>query len=184
MKPYYEHGGIAIYHQDCRVRVPTPDGVSVIIADPPYGDTSLDWDSKVDGWADAMQFYCSNMWVFGSFRYFFENAPQFACWTLAQDLIWEKHNGSSFHSDRFKRVHENVAQFYRGDWASVYKSPVTTSDATARTVRRKQRPPHTGHIEAGSYASWHYRSPDSIFLRPRWGCARSILRFRLHVGGS
>jgi site-specific DNA-methyltransferase (adenine-specific) len=26
-------------------------------------------------------------------------------------------------------------------------------DATPRTVRRKQRPPHTGHIEASSYTS-------------------------------
>ena len=27
-----------------------------------------------------------------------------------------------------------------------------TADATARTVRRKKSPPHTGHIEAGAYA--------------------------------
>jgi site-specific DNA-methyltransferase (adenine-specific) len=29
----------------------------------------------------------------------------------------------------------------------------TTPDATARTARRKQRPPHTGQIDAGHYLS-------------------------------
>lgn len=93
------------------------------------------------------------MWVFGSLRFFLEGRSEFEEWTLAQDIIWEKHNGSSFHADRFKRVHEHAVQFYRGEWSAVYKAPVTTPDATARAVRRKQRPPHTGHIEAGSYVS-------------------------------
>lgn len=37
MKPYYSHGGIEIYHGDCREvlgSIPRPD---VVIADPPYG---------------------------------------------------------------------------------------------------------------------------------------------------
>jgi site-specific DNA-methyltransferase (adenine-specific) len=74
-------------------------------------------------------------------------------WKLAQEIVWEKHNGSSFHADRFKRVHELAVQFYRGEWAAIYKSPVTTLDATARTVRRKKRPAHTGHIDASAYTS-------------------------------
>ena len=69
--------------------------------------------------------------------------------------MWEKHNGSGFHADRFKRVHEYAVQFYREGtpWDDVYKKPITTPDATARTVRRKRRPPHMGHIEAGAYES-------------------------------
>jgi site-specific DNA-methyltransferase (adenine-specific) len=35
----------------------------------------------------------------------------------------------------------------------VWRAPVYTQDATKRTVRRKKRPPHTGHIEASSYTS-------------------------------
>jgi site-specific DNA-methyltransferase (adenine-specific) len=50
-------------------------------------------------------------------------------------------------------VHEVAAHFYRGDWAEVYKSPQFTNDATARTVRRKARPPQWGDIGAASYAS-------------------------------
>lgn len=153
MTPYYEQDGVTIYHGDCR-EIECP--ADLIIADPPYGDTSLSWDKHVTGWVPAMYQRLSatgSMWVFGSLRFFMETTCQFTAWKLAQDLVWEKHNGSSFHADRFKRVHEHVVQFYRGKWGDVYKSPVTTSDATARAVRRKKRPPHTGHIEASSYVS-------------------------------
>jgi len=74
-------------------------------------------------------------------------------WKFAQDLVWEKQNGSSFHSDRFKRVHEHLVQWYRGEWGEVYKSPVVTLGHTAKTTRRKSRPPHTGNIGAASYVS-------------------------------
>lgn len=154
MSLFYQHAGITIHHGDCRFVIPTADPISVIVADPPYGDTSLRWDHKVEGWQAAMKHYAASMWVFGSFRFFFEASLDFEGWKLAQDLIWEKHNGSSFHADRFKRVHEHAVQFYQGEWKDIYRSPVMTSDATARTVRRKQRPPHTGNIEAGSYTSF------------------------------
>lgn len=36
MKPYYEHGGIVIYHGDCR-DVELPASVSLVLTDPPYG---------------------------------------------------------------------------------------------------------------------------------------------------
>jgi DNA modification methylase len=35
MRPYYEHGGITIYHGDCREILPI--SCDVIISDPPYG---------------------------------------------------------------------------------------------------------------------------------------------------
>ncbi len=37
--PYYEHGGIVIYHGDCREVLPLmePGSVDVLITDPPYG---------------------------------------------------------------------------------------------------------------------------------------------------
>ena len=36
MRPYYEHGGITIYHGDCREVLPTL-AFDVIVTDPPYG---------------------------------------------------------------------------------------------------------------------------------------------------
>lgn len=36
MKPYYDHGGITIFHGDCREVVPTLQGVDLVLTDPPY----------------------------------------------------------------------------------------------------------------------------------------------------
>ncbi len=154
MKPYYEHAGITIYHGDCRVLLPVIPTADVVIADPPYGDTALPWDKRVSDWPSTVSISpAGSMWVFGSFRYFFESVFEFVGWKLAQDIVWEKHNGSCSFADRFRRVHENAVQFYRGEWADVYKNPVTTPDATARTVRRKNRPTHWSKIAEGNYTS-------------------------------
>ena len=159
MQPYYEQDGITIYHGDCReVAAGLPDAsVDVILADPPYGETSLGWDARVDGWANAMRGplkLSGSLWCFGSLRYFLEERNEFANWHFAQDLVWEKHNGSSLSADRFRRVHEMLTQWYRGSWAGVYKTPQYTLDATSRTVRRKSLPPqHQGARGPSVYQS-------------------------------
>ena len=151
---------VKILQGDCRTMLAEYGPFDLLIADPPYGDTSLEWDHHVLGWvanALAMLKPSGSMWVFGSMRYFqvFGRLFQETGFRYAQDIVWEKHNGSAFHSDRFKRVHEHIVQYYRqGDaWADVFNDVQTTPDATERTVRRKKRPPHTGHIEAGAYTS-------------------------------
>jgi len=144
---------------DCR-NVMRGRKYDLIIADPPYAVTSLGWDNKVEGWLEVAADHLrptGSLWLFGSMRSLMVVGPDIEASGLryAQDIVWEKHNGSAFHADRFKRVHEHVVQFYRSDseWAGVYNAVQTTPDATARTLRRKKRPPHTGHIEAGAYAS-------------------------------
>lgn len=148
-----------LIHGDCLEVLPTLDenSVDVVIADQPYGDTSLDWDVAVTSWlplVDRVLKPSGSVWCFGSLRMFMDHRGDFEGWKYAQEIVWEKHNGSSFHADRFKRVHELSVQWYRGPWGSIYKQPVMVNEATARAVRRKQRPPHTGHIEAGSYQSF------------------------------
>lgn len=125
--------------------------VDLLIADPPYGDTSLEWDKRVDGWIQVARTILKpsgSMWVFGSMRFFIDSGHLFrdAGFRLAQDIVWEKHNGSGFHADRFKRVHEHVVQFYRDDakWFDIYNEVQMTPDAVTRTVRNKNRPPHMG----------------------------------------
>ncbi len=149
-RPYYEYAGITIYHGDLRDVVPSLGAVAdVVVADPTYNQTSLDWDRWVPGWAAVMLGSLrspGSMWCFGTLRMFMDRAADFGGWRLAQDVIWEKHNGSSFHADRFKRVHEQVAHFYPKStpWAGVFKAPQYTMDATKRVMRRKARPNHTG----------------------------------------
>lgn len=145
---------------DCRALMPAHGPFDLIIADPPSGDTSLAWDRRGDGWlplAHAALAPAGSLWVLGSLRCFMATATTFrdAGWKCAQEIVWEKQNRSCFHADRFKRVHEVVVQFYRTDsaWSSVYNDVQTTPDATARSVRRERRSPHTGHIEAGRHVS-------------------------------
>jgi len=151
---------VTILAGDCRELMPAHGPFDMIIADPPYGDTSLAWDRRVEGWlplALAALGRTGSLWVFGSLRCFMATADRFADAGLryAQEIVWEKQNGSGFHADRFKRVHELAVQFYRAEtpWRDIYNDVQTTPDAVARTVRRKRRPPHTGHIDAGYYIS-------------------------------
>ena len=37
LKPYYEHGGIIIYNNDCRNILPQINCVDLVLTDPPYG---------------------------------------------------------------------------------------------------------------------------------------------------
>lgn len=100
-----------------------------------------------------MTIHANSMWVFGTMRMFMDRSAEFSDWRMSQDIVWEKHNGSSFHADRFRRVHESAVHFYRGPWDEVYRSVPTTPDATKRQMRRKQRPTHMGNIDAWSYES-------------------------------
>jgi site-specific DNA-methyltransferase (adenine-specific) len=157
-EPYYDDGQITLYcgeNEPLLLGVISP-GADAIVTDPPYGDTSLKWDRTPDPeWLElAAGLGVRSLWCFGSFRFWLTESQHFRPrWRYAQEIVWEKHNGSSFHADRFKRVHELAVHWYRGEWENLYKQPQFTLDVTARTVRRKRRPPHTGHIEAGSYAS-------------------------------
>jgi site-specific DNA-methyltransferase (adenine-specific) len=152
---------ISVIHGDCRDMMSIHGTFDMILADPPYGDTSLAWDKRVNGWektaAETLK-PTGSLWLFGSLRSLMLSWPamQAAGFKYAQEIIWEKHNGSGFHKDRFKRVHEIVVQFYRQDapWAEVYNDVQVTHDAVERMVKRKKgRPAHMGHIEAAPYAS-------------------------------
>jgi site-specific DNA-methyltransferase (adenine-specific) len=154
-EPYYADDQVTLYHGDARDLVPDLDPVDAIITDPPYGDTALAWDAWPDGWVTRMSAVARSMWCFGSMRMWMARTHEFTerGWTMSQDLVWEKHNGSGFAADRFKRVHEHVVHWYRGLWSAVYHETPTTMDATARQVRSKGRPAHTGDRRANTYTS-------------------------------
>ena len=151
--PYYQTDAVTLYHGDALDIFPLLPQVDAIITDPPYGATSLAWDQWPDGWPIEATKLTAQMWCFGSLRMFLGHHDEFDWWKMAQDIVWEKHNGSSSAADRFRRVHELALHFYRGEWRDCYTDPQYTNDATARTVRRKKRPPHWGEIGESHYVS-------------------------------
>lgn len=153
MIPYYADDTVQLHLGDWRELIDERFVADLIGTDPPYGETSLDWDRWPDDWPTDAAGHARSMWCFGSMRMFLDRRDDFGAWKLSQDIVWEKHNGSGFHADRFRRVHEHITHWYRGDWSSIHHDVPTTPDATARTVRRKGRPAHTGQINPSAYSS-------------------------------
>jgi len=161
--PFVADRDVTLYQGDALETLRAlPDGcVDVVVTDPPYGETSLSWDVPAEDWlalVDRLLKPTGSMWVFGSMRFLAPmvaacDARQLGPWRFSHEVVWEKHNGSGFQSGRFRRVHEFAAHFYRGPWESVYRKQVVTMDATARVVRSKRRPTHTGHIDRTPYVS-------------------------------
>ena len=163
MNPYYRDDHVQLYLGDMRDVVPAL-GITadLVMADPPYSETSLAWDRWPGGWPDIAATVSSSMWCFGSMRMFLDRRDDFASWRLSQDLVWEKHNGSGFATDRFKRVHEIITHWYRGDWSSIHHdTPRTAYSGPDKSARgRLSRTPHTGTIGAH-----HYRDDGTRLAR-------------------
>lgn len=175
MKPYYEQDGITIYHGDCREIIPTLAlGAHITITDPPYGQTSLEWDRWVDGWPSLIP--GDEMWCFGSMRMFLERVDDFDGWKFGQDVVWEKSNGSGFAADRFRPVHEHVVEWYRGRWSDLQNDvPRVNRTGANKSGRRRGSTPHTGAIQQQPYVDdgtrlvrsvIHVQSCQGIALHP------------------
>lgn len=58
MKPYYERGGITIYHGDCREILPNLEPVDLVLTDPPY-NVGLDYGATVDDQREDYASWCA-----------------------------------------------------------------------------------------------------------------------------
>ncbi len=181
-QPYWSDGRVSLYLGDCREILPAL-GVTAdcIVTDQPFAETSLDWDRWPDGWLDVAAAVARSMWCFGSLRMFGERWAEYtgAGWKLSHDAecewvdhaVWEKHNGSGFAADRFRRVHEIAAHWYQGKWGAVYHEvPRITAefDPKGRTASLSgARVPHTGEIGPHAYADDGTRLARSVFRFPQ-----------------
>lgn len=145
--PYYEADGITLYHGDMREILPLLPRVDAVVTDPPYNETALEWDVWPTGWPAIVAAVTDSLWCFGSLRMFWDRVGEFDGWKLAQDIVWEKQNGSGFADDRFKRVHELAIHLYRGEWSAIHKAPPLVAGVPRRYSRNLQ-PTHTGKIGA------------------------------------
>jgi site-specific DNA-methyltransferase (adenine-specific) len=175
LEPYFSDGQVSLFLGDCREILPAL-GVTadLVLADPPYGETSLPWDRWPDGWLDVAADVTRSLWCFGSMRMFLDRHEEFKSrkhrdrlvWKLSQDVIWEKHNGSGFAADRFRRVHESVTHWYRGDWRDIHHDVPRSAaefDGKDRSVSAgTSRTPHTGAIGPHRYEDDGLRLARSV----------------------
>ena len=153
MAPYYDADGITIWHGDCRDIGPSLPPVDLVVADPPYGETSLLWDRWPDGWIAALP-AVSSLWCFGSARMFDEYRDEFTGWKLAQDVIWDKGTAATgMVVDRFLRSHEHIRHYYRGQWAAIHHAAVKERVFNATPGRRVRRPPQDPAWHGARHAS-------------------------------
>lgn len=176
MKPYYEDSSVSLYLGDVReVLQELDDWADVVVTDPPYQETSLEWDTWVEGWPLLMTWHTNSMWCFGSFRMFTDRWSEFKGWKLAQDIVWEKQAGTGFAADRFRRVHEHALHLYHGAWSDVHHDPVRVTGSFGHNgggVKDRQGPVHMGDIKPGSWED------DGTRLQ------RSVIKVRnCHGGG-
>lgn len=123
IEPYWADDNVTLYCGRMEDVLPALGiQADLVVADPPYGETSLAWDRWLNGWPQVLADLdiARSMWCFGSMRMFLDRAEEFRGWRLSQDVVWEKHAGTSFAADRFRRVHEHAVHWYRGPWGAVH----------------------------------------------------------------
>lgn len=179
--PYYADEFVTLWHGDCR-EVLGGEAIfaDLCVTDPPYGDTPLEWDEWPEGWVDTVEGCLpadASLWCFGSMRMHMKHRSDFDRWKYAQEIIWQKHHGSGFGTDRFIRVHEIAMQYYRGQWTNLTRDvPREVSTQPARgSVSKSHTPSETrGDIVRNGWVDDGTRMLQSVLK------VRNMHRLGLH----
>lgn len=168
--PFFDDGTVTLYLGDMREVLPAL-GITadLVLADPPYAETSLAWDRWPDGWLDTAAAATRSLWCFGSMRMFGERWSEFgaAGWKRSQDIIgvdedgepvygdvttvWEKNAGTGRAVDRFRRVHEYALHWYRGAWRDVRHDTPRVAATAAQVARNGKAARTNGDIAHAGY---------------------------------
>lgn len=155
MTPYYSDEHVTLILGDAlEVLDGIGDTFDAVVTDPPYGETALEWDRWPAGWPSAVAAVSRSMWCFGSMRMFLDRRDDFAEWKLSQDIVWEKHTGTSLANDRFRRIHEHALHWYRGDWGGIrHETPRVKREGpkVATVVTNYETPAYTQGAKAGRF---------------------------------
>jgi len=173
--PFYADDHVTLYHGRMEDVLPSLGPVDCVVTDPPYGETSLEWDRWPTGWPALVAPLARSMWCFGSMRMFLNRRDEFIGWKFAQDIVWEKHNLSGpGKPDRFHRVHEHAVQWYRGAWGELHTEQVCLPriGPPRGSTRNRGETPHRRGMPS---VDWHDNG-----LRAVW----SVIRIRAMHGNA
>lgn len=183
VKPAYEDQFLTLYHGDCREVIPTLDGCfDLVLADPPYGETCLSWDKRVEGWESVCAKASSDnagLWLWGSLDSLCETrSAMVEHWRRARgvEIIWRKSASRRRlarisrpnSGDRPSRTHEMAAFFYRGGWHLVHhdcpRVEVSSDHSDGSVVNRQCMPgSHTSYAnDGGQYVYDNSRFLESV----------------------
>ena len=155
MKPYYEHGGITIYHGDCREVLPTIGPVDHVITDPPYGDeTHNGARTGGDGSVVLVDFQSTTSWAI---RRIFESI-KVKRWVVAS-MDWRH------IADLDKSPPDNLEFIRFGIWIKPNGAPQFTGDrpATGWEAVAILHPKGKKKWNDGGYpAIWNYNKVNSL----------------------
>lgn len=178
--PYFSANGITLYNSKYEEVLPTltPGSFDLLLTDPPYNTTSLEWDKPLDWsffWSEAVRL-CkpkSPMVLFASGKFvnlLINTNPKH----YRYELIWEKNMPVGFLSanQRPLRSHENILIFsylFRG---STYNPQMTEGKVHTRG-------------KGNNHRARHYRVADKVVPKVTTNLyhPRSILRFNNSNGG-
>jgi site-specific DNA-methyltransferase (adenine-specific) len=197
MKPYYEHGGITIYHGDCREILPLISGVSFVLTDIPYGTESLgggygrrqlhskdgrkgrvianDKDLAIVGEvAPLIMESCSPVACLATFcaaRRMFETCQIFelAGFTSIGHIVWDKGAPGLGYTIRYS--HEDMLVFSRGEIPTPKEAAMSLVRASVSHVDTGKRHPHEKPAKAWINA---LRLLDGLVLDPFMGSGTSL----------
>lgn len=123
-EPYYSDESVTLYCGRLDDVLPTLDlQADLILTDPPYGETSIEWDRWPTGWPSRIAPYARSMWMFGSARMFddWRDDIRGGGWKMSHDVIWSKPKASTGAvTDRFLRSHEHARHYYQGKWSETH----------------------------------------------------------------
>ena len=119
-KPYYDEGGIQIFHGDCREILPHLPKVDLVLTDPPYGTTACKWDSIIPiepMWEQLKRIIKPNGAIVMTASQPFTSALVMSNirW-FKYEWIWQKDGGSNFATVKYQpmKEHENILVFGEG----------------------------------------------------------------------
>jgi len=182
MKPYYESGGITIYHGDCREILPglPADSFDCIVTDPPYGLAFMgkEWDHGIPGvefWTQVLRVAKpgAHLLAFGGTRTF----HRLACaiedtgWEIRDCIMW-------VYSQGFPKSHN-----LKGDWQGwgtalkpAWEPIIVARKPLVGTVAENVQKHGTGainidkcRIPSGDVVSNHSRSTEAAVSKGKFG---------------